>query len=168
MTAVLAILARAWPWLACFGIGLGTGSYLVGNHWSARYERLQSSDAQARADGEATVRKALQAQLAQAQAVSSNNASVIQRLQNENAQIAADRGATLDRVRRLEQLLVLAARTPTPSAPVPQAGSGSEPAGASGDPGPSEVEQLLIDAKDEAERNAARLNALIAQIKPQL
>jgi len=168
MTALLAFLRLTWPYLACLGIGLWTGGYLVGNHWQARYAHLQTSDAQARADGEDAVRKALQAQLAQAEAVSENNAQIVEKLNAENAQIAADRDGSLTRVRRLEQLLVLASRASSANPSVSKTGGGPAAPGAGDPASTSPLEGLLVDAAAECEQTANQLNALIREIGPQL
>jgi len=144
------------------------GWAINGNRWQERYAHIQASDAQARADGEAAVRKALQAQLAQAQAVSENNAQIVEKLNAENAQIAADRDGTLTRVRRLEQLLVLASRAAAPNPSVSKTGGGPAAPGTGDPPGASSLEGLLVDASTECEQTANQLNALIGQISPQL
>ena len=163
-----ALLLKVSPYLAAATLVFGVGWYAGGMAPKAALARLQAVDWQAKAQGEEAARKAVQAQLAQAQAVSANNSATIERLQNENAQIAADRDGTLTRVRRLEQLLVVASRPSAPGAVVSQTGGGQGATGAGGDTGPTEVERLLVDAKEEAERNARRLDALIAEINPQL
>ena len=171
MTAVLAFLKMAWPYLLTAAIG-GFISHELDQIPYSRLQAARSAD-QAQWQAEEAQRQkgateALQAQIKARLTTEANNSKVIQSLQNENAQIVADRDGTLTRVRRLEQLLVLASHPAPGGSGVSQAGGGSDPLTAGGDAGPTEVEQLLIDAKEEAGRNAARLNALIAQIRPQL
>jgi len=163
----MTLLLRYLPWLigaaAIFGVGAWTGNAL--NPWHGRYQSLQVADAQARAEGEAAVRKAYQAQLAQAQATSRNNADSLVRLANENARITRDRDTNLALARRL---LNGQARRPTPDSRVSQASNQPRAPPAGGSEGPSRIEVLLVDAGDESERCAHQLNALIAQLKPQL
>lgn len=144
----------------------GFGGFKLGsNHWQTRYNDLQAENWQAKAMGERVVRKAVEAQLAQSQATFRNNAQVLRDLQDTTASIAADRDHSRDLVRRL---LASAARPSPASSPVPEAGhqSGTAPAGAAGSP--VEVGELLTDAAIECRNNAAQLNALIDQIRPQL
>jgi len=164
------LLLRYLPWLAgvlvIFGAGTYTGWHM--NPWESRYRSLQASDAIERMHGEEAVRAALTAQLAQAQTVTRNNQAAMVTLANQNAQTAADRDVTLARVRRLEQLLSAAAARSTQSGSVPKAGDRPATPSAGGDPGADEAGELLIATRDEAKRNASRLNALIAEIVPQL
>jgi len=164
------LLLRYLPWLAgvlvIFGAGTYTGWHM--NPWEGRYKSLQASDAIERMHGEEAVRSALAAQLAQAQTVTRNNQAAMVTLATQNAQTAADRDVTLARVHRLEQLLSAAAARSAQSTTVPQTGNRPTTAGASGDPGADEIGGLLIAARNEAKRNAARLNALISEIVPQL
>jgi hypothetical protein len=165
------ILLKFAPWIAGAIVLLGMGGW-AGYHlnpYPARYQALQASDAIARAQGEEAVRTALTAQLAQAQEVTRNNQSAMVTLANQNAQTAADRDATLARVHRLEQLLALAAAAkPSAGHSVPEAGDRPSASGSSGDPGVDRAGELLIAARDECRRNANRLQALIAEITPQL
>jgi len=171
MTAILAFLRVAWPYLVTAAAGAFI-SHEIDNIPYSRLQAARSADqtrwAQEEAQRQKDATEALQAQIKARLTTEANNSAVIENLQNANAQIAADRDGTLTRVRRLEQLLVLASRQTAGRGGVSQTGSGSGATTASGDAGPSEAERLLIDAKEEAERNAARLNALIAQIEPQL
>jgi hypothetical protein len=146
-----------------FSVGTYTGYRL--NPWHGRYQSLQVADAQQRADGEAAVRKTLEGQLAQAEATSRNNAESMGRLANENAQIAHDRDANLALARRL---LAGQTRSAPKGRGLPTSPSGPDPPGAR-DPGPpTEAEGLLVDVADGYERCVNQLNALIAEVKPQL
>ena len=164
------LLLRYLPYIAAVLVVFGAGTYTGwhANPWHGRFQSLQTADAIARAQGEEAVRKALQDQLAQAEAISQNNAGVIEKLNHENAQTAADRDITLSRVHRLEQLLAAAATRPAKGSGLPQTQGGPGATAAGGDAGPTEIERLLIDARDEAVRNASRLNALVAEITPQV
>lgn len=164
------ILLKFAPWIAAvlvvFGAGAYTGYHL--NPYPARYRALEASDAIARAHGEEAVRQALTAQLAKAQEVTRNNQNAMVTLANQNAQTTADRDATVARVRRLEQLLSAAAARSASSGGVSQNGRGSSVADAPRDEGIGHAGELLIAARSECRRNAARLQALIAEVTPQV
>ena len=163
-----ALLLKLSPYLAAAALIFGGGWYAGGLQPKAALVRLQAADWQAKALGEEAARKTVEAKLAQAQAVSANNAQTVEKLSAENAKIAADRDDTLARVRRLEQLLVVASRTTAPRRDVSEAGSGSNVAGPGDTPGPTRAEELLVAASGECEQTANQLNALIAEIRPQL
>lgn len=164
------LLLRYLPYLAAvlvvFGAGTWTGYHA--NPWESRYKTLQAADAIDRLHGEEAVRKTLTAQLAQAQATSQNNSDSMVKLANENAQIVADRDDTVARVHRLEQLLTAAATRSPASGSVPQSNRGSDPPASSASGGVTEVEQLLVDAKEECERTANDYDTLVTQVKPQV
>jgi hypothetical protein len=165
------ILLKLAPYLIAGAALLGVGGWIGWsiNPWQGRYTSLQAADAIERAHGEEAVRQALSAQLAQAQEVTRNNQNAMVVLANENAQTAADRDATVARVHRLEQLLnAESAARAAQSRSVPQAGDRPPTAGAPGDPSVGQAGELLIAARDECRRNAARYQALIAEITPQL
>lgn len=161
------MLLRFLPYIAGFLTVFGAGTYAgyKANPWHGRYTSLQTADTQERLRGEEAMRKALQAQLDAAQATSTNNAKVIHDLQTQNATIGADRDHTNELVKRL---LARAARSGPAGGSVPETPDqrGTAPAGrAAGD---DSVTSLLGDTADECQRNAQRLDALIAQITPQL
>ncbi len=128
MTAPLAILRIAWPYMLCTGIGFGVGDYLEKNHWETKYEALQAGHAQELADAQEAARKALQAQMEQFQATAQNNERVINALQIQTQQAQADSVRDRDLVQRL---LNAASRDPRYHS-VPQAGDQSAVASASG------------------------------------
>lgn len=160
-----ALLLKFSPYIAAVIVIFGAGWYVGGLSPKAALARLQAADWQAKAQGEEAARKAVQAQLAQAQTVSANNSTVIEKLQNENAQIAADRDHNLELARRL-----LNAQAGPASGAHPMPGTPDYPGTA--DPGtPSghgSVEGLLADAAAECDANRAQLDTLIAEIKPQV
>lgn len=161
------ILLKLAPWLAGIIVLLGVGGY-AGYHlnpWQGRYQSLMAADVIARAHGEEAIRKTLADQLAQAQATSKNNADALEKLQDENAHIAADRDANLLLARRL---LAGQARPIAATHSLPKASSGQASAATSGTRQNESLAGLLVDTADECERNADRLDALIAQITPQL
>lgn len=165
MTALLALLARVWPYIACLGIGLGTGGYLEKNRWEARYSQLQASTEQRLADAQEAGRKALQSQLEQFQVTTANNAKVINDLQNQTQQAQADSARDRDLVQRL--LHAAAERDPRYHT-VPEASHqpGAPPAGQTF--GDGRLDQLLRDTADECRANIRQLNALRLEIQPQL
>lgn len=142
------------------------GGYRIGaSHWQTRYEALQAEDWKAKAVGEMVYRKAVEAQLAQAHATSANNAQVIRDLQDTTAAIAADRDRSRELARRL---LASAARSRPASDPVSETPDQPRTARAGETTGTVEVGELLVDAAAECRGNAAQLDALIAQLRPQL
>jgi hypothetical protein len=165
-----ALLLKFAPWLAGVILLVGIGSWIgyEVNPYKTKYKDLQAADWQAKAQGEVAAKEALAKQLVQAQRVSQNNSEAMQRLNNENAQTLQDRDAVIARVHRLEQLLSAQAARAASGAQVPATGSRPGPASAGGDPGIGRAGELLIAARDECKRNASRLNALIAEVNPQL
>lgn len=161
------LLLRFLPYIAGFLVVFGAGTWTGyhANPWHNRYTALQSQDAIDRAQGEEAVRKALQTQLAQVQAAVDNNYRVTHELEEKNAAITADRDHTNLLVQRL---LARAARSGPSSSGVSQAQNQSGAAPAGGPSGDEGLAKLLGDAHDECERNANRLDSLIAQIRPQL
>jgi hypothetical protein len=157
----LRLAAYAAGALLIAGIGYKAGA----DHWEAKYQSLQAKDWQGKAAQEVAARKALETQLAQARAVSTNNEQVLHELQTQKAIIAADRDRTADLVHRL---LARASRPSPASNPVPETPSESGTSRA----GPSSVdgraERLLVAAAEECRLNAAQLDALSAEIRPQL
>jgi hypothetical protein len=145
---------------------IGGAGYKVGaNRWETKYQALQAENWQGRAVREEVIRKTLEGQLAQARVVSTNNAQVLHDLQTQTAAIVADRDRTNDLVHRL---LTRQARSSAASGPVPQAADqpGAARAGEAGSDDPTA--KLLADTADECRGTAAQLNALIAQLRPQL
>jgi hypothetical protein len=164
------ILLKFAPYIAAvlviFGAGTYTGYHL--NPYPARYKALEASYVIERAHEEEAVRQVLSAQLAQAQTVTRNNQAAMVILAKTNAETAADRDITVARVHRLEQLLSAAATRAAVGRVVSQTRDRSAAPGAPGDKGIGRAGELLIAARDECRRNAARFQALIAEISPQL
>lgn len=140
------------------------GWFVNGDRWQAKYETLQASHAQDIADAQEAGRKALQAQLEQFQATSANNAKVIYDLQTQTQQAQADSARDRDLVQRL---LNAASRDPGYHA-VSKTGDQSGATPASQAPGDGQIGELLVATADECRANARQLNALIAEIQPQL
>ena len=163
-----ALFLKLSPYLAAAVLIFGGGWYAGGLQPKAALARLQAANWQTQAEEEEIVVKAVQSQLEKARAVAANNVQTLEKLSAENAQIAADRDGTLTRVRRLEQLLVVASRQAVSGAAVSQAGGGQGTPGTGDAPGIAPIEGLLVAAAGECEQTANQLNALIAEIEPQL
>jgi len=161
MSVFMAILSKVWPYLLAAAIA----GYGVHRLDSASYARLQAIDAADRADREAVAAQALRNQIADRAKTDAVNAKVIEDLKHETDSIAADRNRTLLLARRL---LADAGANLACSGAVSQTGPGPGASGASGTSQNESIIRLLADAHDECERNADRLDALIAEIKPQL
>jgi hypothetical protein len=159
-----AILLKLTPYVAAALLLFGAGYYAGGLVPKAALARLQATDAESRTREESNALKAVQAQLAQAQTVSANNAQIVEKLQNENAQIATDRDRNMELARRL----LLSAHPATPGHPVPETSDHSSIASASPALSNGSVADLLARVAAECDANAAQLNALIAEVKPQL
>jgi hypothetical protein len=166
---MLMIYARLIGGLAVVIALLALGYHFGEMPYKTKYEALQAADWETKAKGEQAAKVVIAGQLVDLQKQIKVNADVRDNLAKQNESIVADRDATLTRVRRLEQLLSAAAARPSArGGAVSKADDRPGATGASGDPGPTEVERLLIDARDEAKRNAARLNALVAEVTPQV
>jgi len=168
---MIPILARFWPYIV---IVLG-GLALWGLHTidKARYGALQTEYANyrtavAEANGKAqeAARAAVEQQIRDRVRTDKHNAEILRDYETTNAAIAADR----DRSRELARRLLAAGQggRSSPSRSVPEAADRP----AAPDPGEagSDVEagELLTDASAECRANASQLNALIAELKPQL
>jgi hypothetical protein len=157
-------------YLRLIGYGLltalvfGAGWAVNGNRWQAKYEALIAGHAQEMADAQAAGRKALQEQLEQFQNVSANNAKVINDLQNQTQQAQADSARDRDLAQRL---LNAASRNPGYHT-VPE--TRDQPAATpAGQPESTQhLRELLVATADESRACARQLNALIAEIRPQL
>lgn len=168
MTALLAFLRVAWPYLAAFGAGAMSSAWVVHKADSVPYARLQTTLASQQAQYAAEREKdaleasdALQAQVKHRLDTEANNAKVIDELTKQRDSAAADAD--------LSKRLLLAARQNAPShVSVPETGGGpgTPPAGPA-DSGPN-LGETLAAAIGECRHNADQLDALIAEISPQL
>ena len=164
-----ALLLKLLPYLAAIAVGAFGMHYLDGAHYNAldaSFSKYKAQMAEAAVASQKAYTAALQAQIDDRTKVEQSNSESIQRLSDENKALTADRDHTVAMVRRL--LNPPQASTPSGGAKLPQAGSGQGSAGTSGAAGNEQVVQLLADAHDECIKNANRLDALIAEIKPQL
>ncbi len=154
--------------VAAYGLAaalIGTAGYKAGAHrWEARYSALQAQGWQTTALRAEVAQKALQSRLDEAEATSQNNARALEELHHETAAIAADRDRVNDLAHRLLERAARAARRPV----VPQAADQPGAPRASEAGGDEPAAKLLVDAAAECRATAAQLNALIAQINPQL
>lgn len=160
MTLYLRLGAYLAAVLLCVGIGWHLGSLGPKRDLAA----LQAQDWEAKAQATQVALSAVQAQLKQEQTTSANNSTVIQGLQNDNAKITA--GWASDRT--LVQRLLNNASRPSSGGVVPKAPSGQATPTASPNPGDGSTASLFANAAIECQRNADQLNALIAEIAPQL
>jgi len=159
------IYLRLAAYLAAALLFLGGGWYLGGLAPKKALAQLQAQDWQAKAQSTEVAYQAVLVELKQAQAVSANNSTIIQGLQNDNAKITASWAS--DRT-LAQRLLNNPKAVPTLGPGLPKASSGPAVAVASGTSGDGSAASFLADASAECQRNAVRLNALSAQISPQL
>jgi hypothetical protein len=165
VTAVLAFLRIAWPYL----LTAAAGGFISHEIDSIRYDALQTKFAtyqkdvaQADAKAQQAATDALDAQITARQSTEAHNAQVVSQLLAERDNAAADR----DFARRLlaaAQAKPPAGRDPVPAAPH-QSGT-ADPAAPSGD---RSLAQDLGDAAGETRTCLERYSALQAQLIPQL
>lgn len=144
---------------------MASGYKMGARTWETKYRAELAAQWQQKAMGEETARKALEKQLSDAHATADNNRQVMHDLQQDAAAVVADRDNSIAFYRGL---LANAARSRTSGSGVSETSDRRPSAGASGEGSGSDVAQLLVNASEECSRNANRLDALIAQIKPQL
>lgn len=168
MIGVLEFLKLSWkPLLAI----LVAGAILFAIHrwgerrYAAGYGASESKWLVVQASAERAAREALEAQIAQSRKTTLANQATLHDLQSTTAAIAADRDRSVELARRL---LAAASRPAPASHQLPEADH--RPAAA--DPGKAgsaiDVAELLANAAAECRGNGAQLNALIAEIRPQL
>lgn len=165
MTALLTFLRMAWPYLLTAAIA-GFISHAID---SIPYNRLETSFASYKAqvaDADALAQKAatdaLQAQIQTRLTTEANNGKVISQLTQERDSAAIDR----DLARRL--LAAAQARPTSGSGAVPQAADRSSIAPAGPAISLETLTSTCADVGDEDDGNARQLNALIAELVPQL
>ena len=151
--------------LALLLAGVALGWYLGAQAPKRALAALQAQDWQSKAQASAAALAEVQGQLATARQVAANNEFIMGGLRSENAQIAADRDANLALAR---QLLNSQARPAASGGAVPAPADRQQPVGAGDTAAPTRAESMVVDAADECEQTANQLNALIAQLKPQL
>lgn len=166
MTAILAILGKAWPYVLCAMVA----GYLTHRVIDVpRYETLEASlasykaqEADKSADAQKVATDALQAQIATRLATEANNGKIISQLQNERDAAVADR----DFARRL--LAAAQAQSVADSRAVSKAADRPGTDGASAAQGSGSLAADLGDAAAECRIAIQRLTALQLEIGPQL
>lgn len=165
MTALLPILRMIWPYVLCAGIA----SYLSHRWEQTRYDALQAKFsayqtqvAQADEKAQQSARDALQAQIQTRLQTEANNGKVIAQLQAERDRAVSDRD--------IAQRLLIAAKAPAASSggQLPKAPDRPTPPAASPQDSGGSLTEALAAAIDECRSNADQLDALIAEIRPQL
>lgn len=157
---------RLAAYVVAAGLFFGIGWRVGGLGPKASLAALQAQAWQVKQQATAAALAATTAQLQKLQAVSVNNSATIQGLQDENAKIAADRDAN---VALAQRLLNSAARATSSGSGSVSETKGGQPAPAAGrTSGNGSAAGLLADAAAECQRNADRLDAVSAEIIPQL
>lgn len=173
MSVLLAVLGKTWPYLLAAAIAGGVATWLTHKADAIGYGRLQNEYsgyqlkvADAERDAQKAAHEALQAQIDQQHTVDRNNEQVMNDLRKRTADAESHYDA--DRA-FISGMLNSASKAAVPaSGPLPQAHGDSGAAAASGTSGAEQVAQLCADTKAEDERNADRLDSIIAELKPQL
>lgn len=158
MIALLSLLKRFW-W-----VPVAAGLYFYGDwHGTQTQKRIHTAYVAARDLRETeAVDKALAAQKAAADAAEARNALILEKLNDREKELSAVAGDR-DLARRL---LARAAAAASSSVPTSQGGqTAANPSGASSD---GSLAETVAAAIGECRRNADRLDALIAEITPQL
>jgi len=168
MTAVLAILKEAWPYMLVAVLGgwaAGWTTHAVDsialNRQKTAMASYQAQVADQEAKAEKAAREALQAQIDAHHVIDQRNERVIADL-TQRAQAAESDAALTGRL-----LAAQKARLP-PSHPVPEAAHQSATVDASETSGLGQLAAATAAALNECRGNARQLNALIAEIEPQL
>lgn len=173
MSILLALLGKTWPYLA--------GAFVVGGlvGWTthkfdsielarqrAAFEGYKAQVADQDAKGQEAARNAVQAQATEHEAQEAHNAQVIDELQKRTTEAESHYTADRDLIRGL---LESASQNPTPAShPVPESGHQPQPSVAGRTSGVEQVVELCAATKEEDQRNADRLDSLIAEVKPQV
>lgn len=169
MTALLAILKLAWPYMLAAFIGGAVAGWtthafdsIALNRQKAAAAGFQQKVADQAAVAEKAAREALQQQVNEAHAVDQRNEAIINDLHARADSAESD-------LQLARSLLNSSLDTVTPSGHRLSEGQnqpGTAPAGGKGS-GPS-LETEVAAAIGECSRNADRLDSLIAEIKPQV
>jgi len=168
MTALLLLLKSTWPYLLAGALGAAIGGYtthgfdtIALNRQKAAMASYQARVADQAAAAEKAAREALQAQIDSAHSTDIRNQGIIDDLKKRADSSESD----LAFARRLLNAArpIAAAGHSVPKAPNQPGASGASGAAS----GPS-LETEVAAAIGECERNSDRLDALIAQVKPQV
>lgn len=147
--------------IAIFAVGYHFG----GMPYKMKYEALQAENWKEKAEAEIAAKVVVTGQLMALQTQAKVNADAMQNLATQNAQITRDRDVNVALARRL---LNSQARSTSTGCAVPKTADQPAAAAAGGARQDDSLAQLVADVADECTRNADRLDALIAQISPQL
>ena len=165
MTALLTFLRLAWPYLlsaAAAGLGMHELDQIPYGRLQTSFASYKAQVADADEKAQQAAADALQAQITARLTTEANNGKVISQLMAERDSAATDRDLA-------QRLLIAAQSHPTaPGHSVPQAAGGQPATGASAAPGGASLTETLAAAVAECQHNADNLDALIAEIKPQL
>lgn len=169
MTAALAILKVAWPYMLAGGLGFGIGLWsthavdtIALNRQKAAMAGWQAQQADKDAAAEQAAREALQRQADESHATDQRNEAIINDLHARADSAESD-------LQLARSLLSNSLETVTPTGhKLPEGASQSGASGAGGNAGVPSLETQVAATLGECQRNAERLNALIAQVKPQV
>ena len=174
MTAILAILRAVWPYLLAASLGGAAAVWATHAIDGVEIQRqknamtsYQSQVKDAELAAQTAAREALQQQIDQRHAADINNQQVMDDLRKRTSEAESHYDADRAFIAGLLNASSKAPISPSGQVSTTHDQSGTSPAG--GTFGPREVaEQLCADTKAEDERNANKLDALIAELKPQL
>lgn len=161
--------------IGALAMGVAAGWHFGSLHWRGEYQDLKAADWEAKAQGEKTARDELQRRLNSYESTLIHNAEVMNELNSKRVTAESQR----DHARRL--LSAAKATSASCGARLPQTNSGSRTAPArpaEGDRSPGNLpestrlgellERAVTASGVECRNNADQLDALAAQIKPQL
>lgn len=169
MTILLSLLGKYWPYIAILVGGSILGAYAMHKADSvplsalqAKYSQYVAQVATENAAAQKAAADVIAAQLKQHQTIEANNDAIITKLQADKASAESDRNIAL-------RLLHSAATANSPgSGGVPEAADQSTALGASPADGGTTLTSDLAAAIGECRSNADQLDALIAELKPQI
>ena len=169
MSIVLSLLSKAWPYLlaaviAGYGVHKLDGARY--NALQAKFSQYQAQVALAQEASQKAYTKALQDQIDQKADSDRHNAEVISDLSKKTASAQLRLNSDAAYIRSL--LNGPGSNPSSGSVQMPAPGNQPGATPSSGTGGFEQVAELCADTREEDERNADRLDALIAELKPQL
>jgi len=169
VSAILLILSKIWPYLLAAGLGAVFGGWtthgfdtIALNRQKAAMASFQQRVSDQAAASEKAAREALQRQIDESHATDQRNEAIIHDLHTRADSAESD----LQLARRL--LNSSLGPVIPPNHRLPEAPNQPRATGAGGTASGPSLETEVAAAIGECERNANRLDSLIAQIKPQL
>jgi len=166
------IWLKLWPYLLgalVFGsLGAWGATVFDDKRYAAldlQYANYRTQSTEAALKAQDAARMVLEQQIEQTHKVTLNNQATLHDLETQTAAIAADRDRSRELVRRL---LAAASRPAASGGQLPEARDRPATPEASQSGSAVDVRELLVNAAAECRGNAARLNSLIAEIRPQL